>query len=96
MSEEAKDPKFQRKVWYLASPFYQYVEDVKKVARDNGLRIIDATVTTDRSFACEDPPAVTIKPEYQPKEKAAGHDAGDAVAAAKLAEANKPGGNGRR
>jgi hypothetical protein len=49
-------------IWYLPGPTHQYVEDVKALAREAGLRIIDANVTTDRSDAAENPPAVTLKP----------------------------------
>ena len=62
-----EEPKYQKSVWYLPLPAFLYVEDVKKLARDNGLRIVDANVTQDRSGACEDPPKVTLRPEYAPK-----------------------------
>lgn len=51
-------------IWYLAGPFYQYEENVKAVARAAGVRIIDANVTDDREGAAENPPRVTLKPEY--------------------------------
>ncbi len=30
------------KTWYVEFPLYQYEEDVKAIAKENGLRIIDA------------------------------------------------------
>lgn len=61
------DAKYDRPVWYLSLPAFKYVEDVKKLARDNGLRIIDANVTSDRTGECKEPPAVTLRPEFAPK-----------------------------
>ncbi len=52
----------QQPIWYLPGPTFQYVEDVKALAREAGLRIIDANATTDRSNAAENPPEVTLKP----------------------------------
>lgn len=49
------------KIWYLPGPFHQYKEDVKALAKEAGLRIIDASVTASRDGAAEDVPAVTIK-----------------------------------
>lgn len=49
------------KIWYLPGPFHHYQEDVKALAREAGLRIIDANVTTSREDAAENPPKVTIK-----------------------------------
>ncbi|WP_300727436.1 hypothetical protein [Pseudomonas sp.] len=48
-------------IWYLPGPFYQYQEDVKALAAEAGLRIIDANVTTCRDDAAEDVPDVTLK-----------------------------------
>lgn len=52
----------EKKIWYLVGPSDQYVEDVKALAREAGLRIIDATVTEDRTNAAEITPTVTLKP----------------------------------
>jgi hypothetical protein len=51
----------QKPIWYLPGPNFQYVEDVKALAREAGLRIIDANVTSDRTDAAENPPEVTLK-----------------------------------
>lgn len=48
-------------IWYLPGPFYQYQEDVKALAAEAGLRIIDANVTTERDGAAENTPEVTLK-----------------------------------
>lgn len=49
------------KIWYLPGPFHQYQEDVKALAKQAGLRIVDASVTASRDGAAEAVPAVTIK-----------------------------------
>ena len=51
----------QKPIWYLPGPNFQYVEDVKALAREAGLRIVDANVTSDRSNAVENPPEVTLR-----------------------------------
>jgi len=48
-------------IWYLSGPFHQYQEDVKALAKANGLRIIDASATESREDAADDVPEVTIK-----------------------------------
>ena len=53
-------------IWYLPGPFYQYQEDVKTLAAEAGLRIIDANVTTDRDGAAENTPEVTLKQSPTP------------------------------
>ncbi len=50
-----------KNIWYLHGPFHQYQEDVKKLAKANGLRIIDASITESREDAAEDVPDVTVK-----------------------------------
>lgn len=32
----------QPKIWYVGFPTYQYEEDVKVIAKERGLRIVDA------------------------------------------------------
>ena len=49
-------------IWYLPGPFHRYQEDVKALAREAGLRIIDANVTASRDGEAMDVPAVTVKP----------------------------------
>lgn len=48
-------------IWYLAWPFHQYKEDVKALAKENGLRIVDANATSARDSEAKDVPDVTIK-----------------------------------
>ncbi|MCP1506829.1 hypothetical protein J2Y83_002802 [Pseudomonas marginalis] len=50
-----------KNIWYLPGPFHQYQEDVKALAKANGLRIIDASATESRDDAAADVPEVTIK-----------------------------------
>ena len=50
-----------KNIWYLPGPFHQYQEDVKALAKANGLRIIDASATESREDAADDVPEVTIK-----------------------------------
>ncbi|MGB3123566.1 MAG: hypothetical protein WBB95_07150 [Pseudomonas sp.] len=50
-----------KNIWYLPGPFHQYQEDVKALAKANGLRIIDANITESREDAAGEVPDVTIK-----------------------------------
>lgn len=50
-----------KNIWYLPGPFHQYQEDVKALAKANGLRIIDASVTESREDAAGEVPDVTVK-----------------------------------
>jgi hypothetical protein len=50
-----------KNIWYLPGPFHQYQEDVKALAKANGLRIVDASVTQSREDAADDVPDVTVK-----------------------------------
>ncbi|WP_371918979.1 hypothetical protein [Pseudomonas sp. B15(2017)] len=49
------------KIWYLPGPFHQYREDVKALAKEHGLRIVDANVTEDREGEAVDVPEVTLR-----------------------------------
>lgn len=53
-------------IWYLPGPFHQYQEDVKALAKANGLRIIDASATDSREGAADNVPEVTIREELKP------------------------------
>ena len=50
-------------IWYLAGPFHQYQEDIKALAKEHGLVIIDANSALSRKGEAEDVPEVTIRPE---------------------------------
>ncbi|MEO8642642.1 hypothetical protein [Pseudomonas sp.] len=50
-----------KNIWYLPGPFHQYQEDVKALAKDAGLRIIDANVTEGRDDEADNTPEVTLK-----------------------------------
>ncbi|OWQ36600.1 hypothetical protein [Pseudomonas sp. DrBHI1] len=52
-------------IWYLPGPFHQYQENVKDLAREHGLVIVDANVAEGRKGAAKDVPEVTIRPELQ-------------------------------
>jgi hypothetical protein len=49
------------KIWYLPGPFHQYRENVKALAKERGLRIVDANVTEDREGEAVDVPEVTLR-----------------------------------
>lgn len=49
------------KIWYLPGPFHQYRENVKELAKEYGLRIVDANVTEDREGEAVDVPEVTLR-----------------------------------
>ncbi|WP_339518959.1 hypothetical protein [Pseudomonas proteolytica] len=51
----------KKNIWYLPGPFHQYSEDIKALAKEAGLRIIDANATESREDAAEEVPDVTIK-----------------------------------
>lgn len=50
-----------KKTWYLPGPFHQYRENVKVLAKERGLRIVDANVTEDREGEAVDVPEVTLR-----------------------------------
>ncbi|NWD74831.1 hypothetical protein HX890_12025 [Pseudomonas gingeri] len=50
-----------KNIWYLAGPFHQYQEDVKALAKERGLRIIDANATESRDDEAREVPGVTVK-----------------------------------
>lgn len=52
-------------IWYLAGPFHQYRENVKALAQEHGLRIVDANAAQSREGEAEDVPEVTIRPELR-------------------------------
>ena len=49
------------KIWHLPGPFHQYRENVKALAKERGLRIVDANVTEDREGEAVDVPEVTLR-----------------------------------
>jgi len=50
-------------IWYLAGPFHQYQEDIKALAKENGLVIVDANSSESRRGEAKFVPEVTIRPE---------------------------------
>ncbi|MGY2337971.1 hypothetical protein ACW9HW_01830 [Pseudomonas sp. SDO5532_S415] len=50
-----------KNIWYLPGPFHQYQEDVKALAKENGLRIVDANATGSREDEADDVPEVTVR-----------------------------------
>ena len=50
-----------KKVWYLDHALHDYNEDVKSLARDAGLLLVDGRVTSERINAAETVPTVTLK-----------------------------------
>ena len=52
-------------IWYLAGPFHQYQEDVKALAKEHGLVIVDANAAASRHGEAKDVPEVTIRPELK-------------------------------
>lgn len=50
-----------KNVWYLPGPFHQYQEDVKALAKEHGLRIVDANATESRDGEADDVPDVTLR-----------------------------------
>lgn len=60
------------KIWLVKFPLYKYSQDVKKVARQKGLKIVDSRfkngVNSENVVSATEAPKLTIKPEYQKKE----------------------------
>ncbi|WP_275629014.1 hypothetical protein [Pseudomonas sp. 273] len=48
-------------IWYLPGPFHRYQEDVKALAKEHGLVIVDANVAPNRNGEADDVPKVTIR-----------------------------------
>ncbi|TWC11442.1 hypothetical protein FBY06_14431 [Pseudomonas sp. SJZ085] len=48
-------------IWYLPGPFHQYRENVKALAKEAGLRIIDANATEGRDGEADRVPEVTLR-----------------------------------
>lgn len=53
------------KIWYVEFPTFQYNEDVKALAKERGLTIIDAKF--DAGDGVKDPPELSLKGEQKPK-----------------------------
>jgi len=71
------------KIWYLPGPFHQYREDVKTLAKEHGLRIIDASITESREGEADDVPEVTVR-QVEPAPVLLIADSGDHAALQEL------------
>jgi hypothetical protein len=71
------------KIWYLPGPFHQYREDVKALAKEHGLRIIDANITESRNEEADDVPEVTVR-QVEPAPVLLIADSGDHTALQEL------------
>lgn len=71
------------KIWYLPGPFHQYREDVKALAKEHGLRIIDANITENRDGEADDLPEVTVR-QVEPAPVLLIADSGDHTALQEL------------
>jgi len=71
------------KIWYLPGPFHQYREDVKALAKEHGLRIIDASITESREGEADDVPEVTVR-QVEPAPVLLIADSGDHAALQEL------------
>jgi len=62
------------KLWFVQFPTYRYTQDVKKIARAKGLKIIDAKFKNNYNpekfdiASGAEIPKVTLKTEFQAKE----------------------------
>lgn len=54
MAEEKKS-----NIWYVTFPTHQYVQDVKTIARQKGLKIVDARFQGENK-QCEGAPSLTL------------------------------------
>ena len=71
------------KIWYLPGPLHQYREDVKALAKEHGLRIIDASITENRDGEADDVPEVTVR-QVEPAPVLLIADSGDHAALQEL------------
>lgn len=55
------------KTWFVKFPTYQYNEDVRALAKANGLKIVDAQF--DDGTGVKDAPTLTIKGEKPKRQK---------------------------
>ncbi len=55
------------KVWYVEHPIFQYQEDVKAIARERGLKIIDAKFKGSNK-QCAKAPKLTLIGENKDEE----------------------------
>ncbi len=58
--------------WFVEFPTFRYNEDVKDLAKENRLVVVDARFKSDPigNFAAAKVPELTLKAEYAPKKKA--------------------------
>ena len=56
-------------IWYVPHPTFVFNEDVKALARQHGLRIVDAEF--DAGDGVKDAPALTLKGDEKQKRKSA-------------------------
>lgn len=64
----------ERQIWLVEHPANQYKEDVKKLARKNDLKIIDAKFagSIDQEMIAKKPPKLTKIEVEQPQQVGAG------------------------
>lgn len=58
-----------RKVWFVDFPTYRYEQNVKELAAEKRLRVLDSKFkgTIKDDMVCKDEPKLTLKEEYKPK-----------------------------
>lgn len=61
-------------VWLVEHPTYRYQEDVKKLARKAGARIVDPAFASEadreQALPADKAPKLNLKPEFAPKKAA--------------------------
>lgn len=55
------------KIWYVQHPTFVFNEDVKALARQQGLKVVDAVY--DAGDGADDVPKLTLRDEYKPAKK---------------------------
>lgn len=63
------------KIWYVEFPTFQYNEDVKALAKERGLTVIDAKF--DEGDGVKDPPELTLKGDEAKPKKTKKDDKGE-------------------
>ena len=64
-----------QKVWYVKHPTYIYAEDVKQIAREKNLKVIDSQFKSDKVnydlvLEPDAEPKLTVLDKYKPKKRA--------------------------
>ena len=55
----------KKKAWFVEFPTHQYVEDVKQLAKENGLLVVDAVFSQSKAYESVKGPTLTKKADVK-------------------------------